>query len=72
MHGYQIMKKIELKAVLALIERTSLSILRKDNAVHTALCKVNERYFRVSIVYDCNSVVFTDTKTNEQIVKLYT
>ena len=62
---------ITLQQAESLIDKYATSILRNDSSCKTALCRIKDRYVRISIVYSCKSVVFTDPPTQEQIVKRY-
>jgi hypothetical protein len=65
------MEKVELDSIKTLIKKYATGILRDDASVLSALCCVDKIYFRVSIVYKYKSVVFTDPKTEKQIIKYY-
>lgn len=63
------MTKISFKHAESLVAQYSTAIITSTNERKTAICNVGGRYFRVSIMYTYKSVVFTDTKTNETVVK---
>jgi len=52
-----------------LLSKYSTAIIRNDDSCKTAVMCINNRYFRMSIVYSYNTIVFTDPKTDKQIVK---
>jgi len=62
---------ITLQQAEELISKYSTSILRNDSSCKTALCNIKDRYVRISIVYSCKSVVFTDPPTNKQLIYNY-
>ena len=63
--------KIEKKQAETLIEKYSTAMLRNDSSCKTTLCNIKGILVRISIVYTQKAVVFTNVRTDEQIVKFY-
>ena len=62
---------ITIQQANALIERFSTAMLNNDSNCKSAICKIENRYIRISVMYRYKAVVFTDTLTNEKVVKSY-
>ena len=54
-----------------IIKEYGTAILRNDSSCRTAICEIDKKYIRVSIVYSTRSVVFTEPQTKKQIIKNY-
>jgi len=60
-----------LKQAERLIKKYSKAIIYQNSNTKTAIMKVGNREFRMSIIYNLKSVVFTDAVDNTQVIKFY-